>query len=118
MKGLDFDIEVYFTYAKEDCITFSPDRIGELYRELLKDEPCIDKDAAIDGIICEIEQELRDEIMNNYDDCVDYDLIEIDSIEIQCAVEDYVNEHWGETEHPMEDSEGQLHLFDPNEYNE
>lgn len=113
----DYDIEVYFTYRKDDNIFFSPDRISELYNDLLKEEPSISKDAAIDGITCEIEEELISEIVNTYD-CTDEDSIELDSWAISCAVEEYVEEHWGETEHALEDSEGQLHLFDPNEYNE
>lgn len=111
------DISVYFTYAKEDNIDFSPDRIDELYRDLLDVEPCIDKHAAIDALVCEIEQELKDEISDLLYDCADSESIEIDSGAIYDAVEDFVEEHWDETEHPMEDSEGQLHLFDPNEYN-
>jgi hypothetical protein len=113
----NYDIEVYFTYSKEDTVFFSPDRIPELYNDLLKEEPSIDKSAAIDGIICELESELINEIMDTYD-CVDRDSIELDSWTISDAVEEYVEEHWGETEHALEDSEGQLHLFDPNEYNE
>lgn len=115
--SLNYDIEVCFTYKKEDGIFFSPDRIPDLYEYLLNKEPSIDKNAAIDGIICEIEEELISEIIDTYD-CVDRDSIELDSWEISCAVEEYVEEHWDETEHPLEDSEGQLHLFDPNEYNE
>lgn len=113
----NYDIEVYFTYRKEDNIFFSPDRIPELYNDLLKEEPGISKDAAIDGIACELEQELISEIVDTYD-CVDGDSVELDSWTISCAVEEYVEEHWDETEHPLEDSEGQLHLFDPDKYNE
>lgn len=113
----NYDIEVSCTYKQEDSVFFSPDKIEELYKELLDSEPSIDKDAAISEIICEIAQELIDEVMD-MPGCYDRDGIEIDTWPIECAVEDYVTEHWDETEHPLEDSEGQLHLFDPNEYNE
>lgn len=109
------NLAIYFTYTKGDFMQITESDIEEAYTHLIEEYPTEDKDFIINEIILEFEERARDFALYDLDGD-DVDLC--GNYEFDEYVAKYVDEHWDETEHPLEDSDGQLHLFDPNEYNE